>query len=189
VLFQKPASAVIAHGEAIVLPGISKMVLYEGELAIVIGAQGKNLTEAAALQIVAGYTIANDIGAADIEARSSQWASGKMFDTFCPLGPNLVLKKDVENPERLTIRTWLNDQLVQDGRTSQMIFGVSFLVSYISQLTTLKPGDVILTGSPKCLGAEPDPRIPLRPGDEISIEIEGLGRLSNPVVSEEQADE
>ena len=189
VLFQKPASGVIGHGEAIVLPGISKMVLYEGELAVVIGECGKNLAEENALKIVAGFTIANDVGAADIEARSSQWASGKMFDTFCPLGPNLVLKDDVKGPERLTIRTWLNDQLVQDGRTSQMIFRVSYLVSYISHLTTLEPGDVILTGSPKSVGTDPDPRIPLKPGDEIRVEIEGLGELHNPVISEEQADE
>jgi len=184
ILFQKPASALIGFGEAIVLPKISQQVLYEGELAVIIGTRAKNISAEDALDVVAGYTIANDIGAADIEARSSQWASGKMFDTFCPLDPFLVPVSEIPNPNNLAIKTTLNGQVVQDGNTREMIFDVPFLVHYISQLTTLEPNDVILTGSPKRVGDAPDPRTPLRHGDSISIEIEGLGTLTNPVVAE-----
>lgn len=189
VLFQKPASSLIGSGSAIVLPRISRQVLYEGELAVIIGTRAKNIPVEHALDMVAGYTIANDLGAADIEARSSQWASGKMFDTFCPLGPTLVTSDEIPNPGNLFIRTELNDDVVQDGNTHEMIFDVPYLIHYISQLTTLEPNDVILTGSPKRVGDSHDPRIPLRPGDHISIEIEGLGCLSNPVVAEEDKDE
>jgi 2-keto-4-pentenoate hydratase/2-oxohepta-3-ene-1,7-dioic acid hydratase in catechol pathway len=184
ILFHKPASALIGFGEAIVLPKISQQVLYEGELAVIIGTRAKNISMDSALDVVAGYTIANDVGAADIEARSSQWASGKMFDTFCPLGPSLVPSSEVPSPNDLTIKTILNGQVVQKGNTREMIFDVPFLVHYISHLTTLEPNDVILTGSPKRTGNAPDPRIPLSPGDRISVEIEGLGTLTNPVVAE-----
>jgi 2-keto-4-pentenoate hydratase/2-oxohepta-3-ene-1,7-dioic acid hydratase in catechol pathway len=185
VLFQKPASSLIGSGWAIVLPRISRQVLYEGELAVVIGARGKNVPLESALDIVAGYTIANDLGAADIEARSSQWASGKMFDTFCPLGPALVTPDELPNPGNISIQTRLNNEIVQDGNTCEMIFDVPYLIHYISQLTTLEPNDVILTGSPKRAGDSPDPRTPLRPGDSVSIGIEGLDYLTNPVVAEE----
>ena len=185
ILFHKAASALIGFGDTIILPKISQQVLYEGELAVVISSRGKNVPVDQALEIVAGYTIANDVGAADIEARSSQWASGKMFDTFCPLGPALVTPDEIPNPGDLTIKTTLNGQVVQDGHTRDMIFNVPYLISYISQLTTLEPGDLILTGSPKRAGDHPDPRTPLKPGDKISIEIEGLGILSNSVVAEE----
>ena len=174
----------IGPGAAIVLPKISQQVLYEGELAVVIGTRAKNIPVERLATIVAGYTIANDIGAADIEARSSQWASGKMFDTFCPLGPALVSSDEIRNPNNLSIQTTLNGQVVQDGNTREMIFNVPYLISYISQLTTLEPDDLILTGSPKCAGSTPDPRTPLKPGDRISIEIENLGVLTNPVVDE-----
>jgi 2-keto-4-pentenoate hydratase/2-oxohepta-3-ene-1,7-dioic acid hydratase in catechol pathway len=184
VLFQKPSSAVIGSGAAIVLPKISQKVLYEGELAVVIGTRAKNVPIESALEVVAGYTIANDIGAADIEARSSQWASGKMFDTFCPLGLDLVPSGKIPNPNNLAIKTTLNGKIVQDSNTQEMIFDVPFLLHYISQLTTLEPGDVILTGSPKRAGNVPDPRVPLNTGDNISVEIEGLGVLTNSVIAE-----
>jgi 2-keto-4-pentenoate hydratase/2-oxohepta-3-ene-1,7-dioic acid hydratase in catechol pathway len=185
ILFHKASSALTGHGSPIIIPHISNHVLYEGELALVIGKRGKNLDRTEALTIVAGYTIANDIGARDIEERSSQWASGKMFDTFCPLGPALVTKDDVPNPNELHIQTKLNGTLVQDGYTYEMIFEPAFLLSYISTLTTLEPGDLILTGSPKRLGELPDPRTPLQPGDTVAIEIGGLGKLVNPVQAEE----
>jgi len=185
VLFHKPASSLTGSGSAIVLPRISRKVLYEGELAVIIGIRAKNIPVERALEAVAGYTIANDLGAADIEARSSQWDSGKMFDTFCPLGPTLVTPDEIPNPGNLFIKTKLNDEVVQDGNTQEMIFNVPYLIHYISQLTTLEPNDVILTGSPKRVGDSHDPRIPLKPADKISIEIEGLGCLSNPVVAEE----
>lgn len=188
-LFHKVASSLIGFGAAIVLPKISQQALYEGELAVVIGSRGKNIPVDQALKIVAGYTIANDVGAADIEARSSQWASGKMFDTFCPLGPALVTPDEIPDPGNLFIQTKLNGQVVQDGNTREMVFDVPYLISYISQLTTLEPGDLILTGSPKRAGDAPDPRTPLTPGDSVSIEIEGLGILTNPVVAEALEDE
>lgn len=184
ILFHKAASAIIGNGAKIVIPRISHKVLYEGELAVVIGSKGKNVPVEQALTIVAGYTIANDVGASDIEARSSQWDSGKMFDTFCPLGPALVTPDEIQDPGALSIRTTLNGQIVQDGSTRDMIFDVPFLISYISQLTTLEPGDLILTGSPKRAGAVPDPRIPLKAGDTIRIEIENLGSLTNSVMDE-----
>lgn len=185
VLFQKTASSLIGFGSAIVLPRISQQVLYEGELVVVIGTRAKNISIDQALGIVAGYTIANDVGAADIEARSSQWASGKMFDTFCPLGPALVTPDEILDLGNLFIQTKLNGKVVQDGNTREMIFDVPYLISYISQLTTLEPGDLILTGSPKRAGDAPDPRTPLKQGDSISIEIEGLGILTNHVAAEE----
>lgn len=189
VLFQKPSSSLTASGTAIILPKISQQVLYEGELAVVIGTRAKNVPQEDALNVIAGYTIANDVGAADIEARSSQWASGKMFDTFCPLGPALIPSDKIPNPNNLAIKTTLNGQIVQDGNTREMIFDVPFLIHYISQLTTLEAGDVILTGSPKRAGELPDPRTPLKPGDSIRVEIEGLGVLINSVVAEAGSDE
>lgn len=189
ILFHKPSSSLIRSGTAIVLPKISQKVLYEGELAVVIGTRAKNISLESSLEVVAGYTIANDIGAADIESRSSQWASGKMFDTFCPLGPSLIPSSEVLNPNGLAIKTTLNGEVVQDGNTREMIFDVPTLVHYISQLTTLESNDVILTGSPKRAGNLPDPRIPLKPGDTISVEIEGLGTLLNTVVAENFNDE
>jgi len=184
VLFHKTSSSMIGFGSAIILPRISRQVLYEGELAVVIGTRAKNISVDQALNFVAGYTIANDVGASDIESRSSQWDSGKMFDTFCPLGPALVTPDEIQDPGSLSIRTRLNGQIVQDANTSDMIFNVPFLISYISQLTTLEPGDLILTGSPKRAGSTPDPRTPLKPGDNISIEIENLGVLTNQVIDE-----
>lgn len=185
ILFHKAASALIGPDAKIILPKISQRVLYEGELAVVIGMRGKNIPIEKALEIVAGYTIANDVSAADIEARSSQWDSGKMFDTFCPLGPALVTTDEISDPGCLDITTTLNGQVVQNGHTREMIFDVPYLISYISQLTTLEPGDLILTGSPKRVGDSPDPRTPLKPGDTISIAIEGLGVLSNSVAAED----
>jgi acylpyruvate hydrolase len=185
VLFHKTASSLIGFGSAIQLPKISQQVLYEGELAVVIGTRGKNIPVDQSLKFVDGYTIANDVGAPDIESRSSQWASGKMFDTFCPLGPAMVTPEEIPDPGNLFIKTTLNGKIVQDSNTREMIFDVPFLISYISQLTTLEPGDLILTGSPKRAGDVPDPRTPLRQGDSISIEIEGLGTLTNQVIAEE----
>ena len=189
VLFHKPSSSLIGSGLPIILPRISQQVLYEGELAVVIGTRAKNIPVARALDFVGGFTIANDIGAADIESRSSQWASGKMFDTFCPLGPTLVTPIEIQNPGILFIKTRLNDQLVQNGNTQEMLFNIPYLISYISHLTTLEPDDVILTGSPKRVGDIPDPRIPLKPGDNIIVEIEGLGILENPVIAENDQNE
>jgi acylpyruvate hydrolase len=184
ILFHKAATSLIGHRQSIVLPRISKQVDYEGELAMVIGRRGKYLSEEDALSCVAGYTCANDVSAHDIEFRTSQWTSGKMLDTFCPLGPALVTRDEVLDPDCLRLRTTLNGQTVQDERTSDMVFSVPFLVSYISSLATLEPGDLILTGTPAGIGCNRQPQVFLQPGDQISVRIDGVGTLSNVVIAE-----
>jgi acylpyruvate hydrolase len=184
ILFHKAATSIIAHGQSIVLPHVSRQVDYEGELAVVIGRRGKYIAERDALAHVAGYTCANDVSAHDLEFRTSQWTSGKMLDTFCPLGPVLLTADDVADPGCLRLRTMLNRETVQDAGTSDMVFSVPFLVSYISSLATLEPGDLILTGTPAGIGCNRKPPVFLRPGDHVSVAIDGIGTLSNPVVEE-----
>jgi 2-keto-4-pentenoate hydratase/2-oxohepta-3-ene-1,7-dioic acid hydratase in catechol pathway len=137
-----------------------------------------------ALAYVAGYTCANDVSAHDLEFRTSQWTSGKMLDTFCPLGPALVTKDEVPNPGTLRLKTILNEHKVQEASTSDMIFSVPFLISYISSLATLEPGDLILTGTPAGIGCNQKPQVFLQPGDRVSIQIDGIGTLTNLVVAE-----
>jgi len=184
VLFTKPGTSLVGSGRPIALPRVSRQVDYEGELAVVIGKRGKYIPETAALSHVAGYTCANDVSAHDIEFRTSQWTSGKMLDTFCPLGSLLVTPDEIPNPGALRLRTILNGEIVQDESTSDMLFSVPALISYISSLSTLEPGDVILTGTPAGLGCMRNPQVFLKPGDRIAVEIEGIGRLENPVVAE-----
>jgi acylpyruvate hydrolase len=186
ILFHKAATSIIGQGQAIMLPRVSRQVDYEGELAVVIGRQGKYIPEDRALSHVAGYTCANDVSAHDLEFRTSQWTSGKMLDTFCPLGPVLLTADEVPNPDRLRLKTVLNGQTVQDGCTSDMVFSVAFLVSYISSLATLEPGDVILTGTPAGIGCNRNPQVFLQAGDHVCVQIDGIGSLANPVVAEER---
>jgi acylpyruvate hydrolase len=185
ILFHKSVTSIIGHRQAIVLPRVSRQVDYEGELAVVIGRRGKYIQESNALNHVAGYTCANDVSAHDIEFRTSQWTSGKMLDTFCPLGPVLVTADEIANPNRLAIKTVLNGRTVQESSTSDMLFSVPFLISYISSLATLEPGDVILTGTPAGVGCNQKPQVFLQAGDEVCVQIEGIGTLANPVVQEE----
>jgi acylpyruvate hydrolase len=185
VLFLKPSSTLTGHQQPVTLPRISDEVFCEGELAVVIGRPGKHISAEAALSYVAGYMIANDVGARDLEQRTSQWTTGKLSDTFCPMGPALVTADEIAEPDRLTIRTYINGNLVQSGNTGQMIFSVPYLISYISSIASLSPGDIILTGSPKSINHAPAPTVYLRVGDNISIEIEGIGVLSNHAVAEE----
>lgn len=188
VLFLKPGSTLTGHQQAITLPQISDEVFCEGELAVVMGRQGKHIAVENALSYVAGYTIANDIGARDLEQRTSQWATGKLPDTFCPMGPALVTSDEIADPNMLNIRTYINGKLAQSGNTSQMIYSVPYLISYISSIATLYPGDIILTGSPKSINDQPAPIVYLKAGDNISIEIEGIGVLSNQAIREEYLD-
>jgi acylpyruvate hydrolase len=185
ILFTKAATSIIGPGQAIILPRISRQVDYEGELAVVIGRRGKYIPEENALTYVAGYTCANDVSAHDIEFRTSQWTSGKMLDTFCPLGPVLLTGDEVPNPGALRLKTTVNGHTVQDACTSDMVFPVPFLISYISSLATLEPGDVILTGTPAGIGCNRSPQVFLQAGDRISVRIDGIGTLANPVVAEE----
>lgn len=185
VLFLKPTSTLNAHGLPIILPRISRQVLCEGELAIVIGRSGKHISPQHAWSHIAGYTIANDVGAKDLEQRTSQWTSGKISDTFCPLGPALVTADEVPDPQNLEIQTTVDGEIVLEGNTAQMIYDMPTLISYISEITTLEPGDLILTGSPKGIGALPTQGQPLQHGNVVAIEIERLGKLVNPVIAEE----
>jgi acylpyruvate hydrolase len=186
ILFHKVGTSIIGHGQPIILPRVSRQIDFEGEVAVVIGRRGKYIPEANALAYVAGYTCANDVSAHDLEFRTSQWDSGKMLDTFCPLGPVLVTPDDVPNLGHLRLRTMLNGQTVQDASTSDMVFSVPFLISYISSLATLEPGDVILTGTPAGIGCNRNPQRFLQVGDRVSVQIEGIGTLSNSVVAEEE---
>jgi acylpyruvate hydrolase len=185
VLFHKVAGSLVGHGQPVVIPRISSKIDYEAELAVIIGKRGKYIAEDNALSYIAGYTVANDVSARDLQTRTGQWTSGKMLDTFGPLGPALVTRDEVPNPNNLAIKTILNGQVMQNGNTSDMIFHVPFIVHYISQIVTLEPGDVIMTGTPSGVGQSREPQVFMKPGDSVTIEIEHLGVLTNPLVSEE----
>ena len=188
VLFLKPPSALQHPGAPIELPVVlpSETVDYEGELAVVIGRRCKNVAVEEALAAVLGYCCANDVSARDwqIKYGSGQWSRGKIFDTFCPLGPWIVTKDEIPNPDALAIRTILNGETVQDSVTSDMIFSVSELIAFFSASTTLLPGTVILTGTPSGVGMARKPPVWLKAGDTVTIEIEKIGTLTNPVALE-----
>lgn len=188
VLFMKSPAAVQNPGDPIELPVKLKstQVDYECELAVVIGKKCKNVKRANALDYVLGYTCANDISARDWQKDfgGSQWCRGKTFDTFCPLGPCLVTKDEIPNPNALKIRTVLNGEAVQDWTTSDMIFDVPTLIEFLSGSTTLLPGTVILTGTPHGVGVAREPKLFLKAGDKVTVEIERIGELTNPVVDE-----
>lgn len=164
----------------------SNEVDYECELAVVIGRACKNVSRAQALDYVLGYTCCNDVSARDWQLKrgGGQWSRGKTFDTFSPLGPCLVTTDEIPNPNALRLRTLLNDQVMQDWNTSDMIFDVPTLIEFLSGSTTLLPGTVILTGTPHGIGMAQNPPRWLKPGDQVSIEIEKIGTLSNPVINE-----
>jgi 2-keto-4-pentenoate hydratase/2-oxohepta-3-ene-1,7-dioic acid hydratase in catechol pathway len=182
VVFAKYPNTVIGPGEPIRIPPITEQVDYEAELAVIIGRRTKGVSAAEALEHVFGYTNANDVSSRDLQfSEGGQWTRSKSIDTFCPLGPYLVTRDEVPDPQNLYIRAILNGEVVQDGTTSRMIFPVAELVSFLSQGMMLEPGDVIITGTPPGVGMARDPQLWMKPGDEVSIEIEGLGTLTNPV--------
>ncbi len=185
VLFHKVAGSLVGHGQPVVIPRVSSKIDYEAELAVIIGKRGKYIAEDNALSYVAGYAAANDVSARDLQFRTGQWTTGKMLDTFGPLGPALVTRDEVPNPNSLAIKTILNGQVMQNGNTSDMIFHVPFIVHYISQIVTLEPGDVIMTGTPSGVGQAREPQVFMKPGDSVTVEIEHLGALTNPLVAEE----
>jgi 2-keto-4-pentenoate hydratase/2-oxohepta-3-ene-1,7-dioic acid hydratase in catechol pathway len=183
VFFSKFSTSIVGPGQAIVIPKVTQQVDYEAELAIIIGASGKAVPLERALDLVAGYTVFNDVSARDLQFRAGgQWVKGKGLDTFAPIGPYLVTADEIPDPQNLAIKLWVNGQLRQNSNTSRMIFAIPTLVSYLSQLVTLEPGDVIATGTPPGVGYTRKPPVFLQGGDEVAIEIEGVGRLSNPVV-------
>jgi len=188
ILFMKSPSAAQNPGDPIEIPTrlASHEVDYECELAVVIGRTCKNVPREHAFDYVLGYTCANDVSARDWQKKfgGSQWCRGKGFDTFAPLGPVLVTPDEISNPNSLTIRTLLNGEVVQDCNTEDMIFDVPALIEFLSGSTTLAPGTVILTGTPHGVGMAAKPPRWLKPGDEVVVEIEKIGRLVNPVVLE-----
>jgi len=188
VVFFKGINTLQHPGDPILLPTHLKSdeVDYECELAVVIGRAGKNIPRAKALNHVLGYTCCNDVSARDwqIKRGGGQWCRGKSFDTFSPLGPVLVTPDEIPNPNELKIRTVLNQQVMQDWNTNDMIFDVPTLIEFLSGSTTLLPGTVILTGTPHGVGMAQKPPRWLQSGDQVSIEIEKIGALQNPVASE-----
>ena len=188
VLFAKGINSALNPGDPIEIPTHlrSAEVDYECELAVVIGQRCKNVSRTAALRHVLGYTCANDVSARDWQKRGGggQWCRGKTFDTFCPLGPCLVTADEIPNPNALDIRTRLNGQVMQESNTGDMIFDVPTLIEFLSGSTTLLPGTVILTGTPQGVGMARKPPVWLQPSDSVTVEIERIGALTNPVTAE-----
>ena len=186
VVFAKFSTSVIGPGEPIQWsPQVTEEVDYEAELAVVIGQTARRVSVEDALRYVVGYTCANYVSARDVQSGSrsdaGQWVRGKSLDTFCPLGPALVTSDEVPNPGTLGIRCEVNGRVLQDSTTANLIFDIPTLVSFLSHSFTLEPGDVILTGTPPGVGFARKPPILLKPGDTVAVEVEGLGRLENPV--------
>jgi 2-keto-4-pentenoate hydratase/2-oxohepta-3-ene-1,7-dioic acid hydratase in catechol pathway len=184
LLFAKWGNTLIGHGEAIVLPPESAEVDYEAELGVVIGTGGRHIAEADALDHVRGYICVNDVSARDLQFADGQWTRGKSPDTFCPVGPRLVPREEIADPQALAIRCVLNGEVMQDSTTANMIFSVAEIISYVSRTVTLDPGDLIATGTPAGVGVFRDPKVLLKDGDEVTVEVEGLGALTNPVKKE-----
>jgi len=188
VLFTKGINTLQNPGDPIEIPvtAASDEVDYECELAVVIGKPCKNVKAANALSYVLGYTCGNDVSARDWQLKwgGGQWCRGKTFDTFCPLGPCLVTADEIPDPQTLAIRTILNGETVQDWNTNDMIFSVAQIIEFLSASNTLPPGTVILTGTPHGVGMASKPPRWLKPGDTVTIDIERIGQLTNPVVLE-----
>ena len=181
LLFAKFPTALIGPGEPIVIPPIVQQADYEAELGVVIGQTVKGVSKENALEAVSGYICANDVSARDLQFADGQWTRGKSPDTFCPVGPELVPAAEVPDPHNLRIRAIVSGEVLQDSTTANLIFGVDDVIAYASQTTTLQPGDLILTGTPAGVGVFRNPKRLLEDGDEVTIEIEGLGELTNPV--------
>jgi len=180
VIFTKFSTAIIGPGATIRWdPALTSKVDYEAELAVVFGKTTRRVSEDEALDYVAGYTNANDVSARELQRGDGQWVRAKSLDTFCPLGPSLVTADEIPDPQVLDIRSVLNGQVMQESNTKEMIFSVSYLIAFASRAFTLLPGDVLITGTPHGVGAGRNPPVFLKDGDTISIEVEGLGRLTN----------
>jgi 2-keto-4-pentenoate hydratase/2-oxohepta-3-ene-1,7-dioic acid hydratase in catechol pathway len=188
IVFIKATTSVVGHMSPIILPAAGPdNVDYEAELAVVIGRKVKNVSPSEAMDYVMGYMCANDVSARDwqIEKQKKQWARGKSFDTFCPLGPCLVTRDEIPDPQNLRIRALLNGRIVQDSSTSDMIFDIPAIISDLSRSMTLLPGTVILTGTPEGVGFTRQPPLYLQAGDTVTVTIEKIGQLTNPVRDED----
>ncbi len=183
VLFTKFASSLIGAFDPIVKPAESDQIDYEGELAVIIGAPARRISPARALDVVAGYAVANDVTVRDYQYKSHQWLQGKTWERTTPIGP-LVTVDEIGDPSDLSVELRLNGKVMQSAPTSQMIFDVPTLISIVSEFTTLAPGDTLLTGTPGGVGYRRDPKVFLTPGDIVAVEIEAVGRIENPVVKE-----
>jgi len=185
ILFNKFDNALTGHKQKVVIPKETERLDYEVELAIIIGKRAKYVDKEEALDYVLGYSTANDLSARDLQKRTPQWLLGKTCDGFNPLGPYLVTKDEIHNPDQLTLKTYVNSELRQNSNTEDMIFDCAHIVSYISQYMTLEPGDVILTGTPEgvVIGMPKEKRVYLQAGDEVTVEVEKLGKLTNYFVS------
>jgi acylpyruvate hydrolase len=183
IIFAKYANTVIGPGDPIRLPRVSEQIDYEAELAVVIGERAFGVPESEALSYVGGYTPFNDVTARDYQKLTSQWTIGKTFDTFGPMGPALVTADEVPDPQALDVRLSIDGEELQHGNTSDMIFSVAHLISFISSFMTLEPGDMIATGTPPGVGFARTPPRWLKAGEVVRIEISGIGVLENPVVA------
>jgi 2-keto-4-pentenoate hydratase/2-oxohepta-3-ene-1,7-dioic acid hydratase in catechol pathway len=182
LLFAKWLNSLAAPGDPIRLPRVTSQVDHEAELGVVIGRRATNVSTDEALGIVAGYVCVNDVSARDVQAVDGQWTRAKSFDSFCPVGPRLAPASEIQDPQALRIRCLVNGEVVQDGTTADMIFGVAEIIAFASQSLTLEPGDLIATGTPAGVQlGRSHPRW-LRDGDTVTIDIEGIGQLTNPVV-------
>jgi len=186
VVFSKFSQAVIGPEETIVLPRVAHEVDYEAELVVVIGKSGKNISREAAWKHVAGYTVGNDVSARDWQKGrpGGQWLLGKTPDTFAPTGPWLVTADEIGDPHALRVQLRLNGETMQNSSTKELIFGIDQLIAHVSQLVTLKPGDLIFTGTPPGVGAARKPPVFLKSGDRVEVEIEAVGVLKNVVAAE-----
>jgi len=189
VVFVKPVTCAAGHGAEVVKPRISEQMDYEVELAIVIGKACKDVAPEVALDYVLGYTVANDLSTRDWQKQpqlaGGQWCRSKMFDNFAPLGPVIATPDEIPNPDNLHVQTFLNGQKMQDSNTSDLIFNVRQIISFLSISTTLRPGTVILTGTPFGVAeGRPEPRPWLKPGDKVVVEVEKVGRLENTIVQD-----
>ena len=184
IYFAKYANSLAASGEAVVIPAVTEKADYEVELVAVIGRRARKVSEDRALEHVFGYATGNDLSARELQMRSSQWMYGKAIDGFAPLGPCVVTSDEIPDPQTLDLQCWVNGDLRQSSNTRDMVFSVAELVSDLSQIMTLEPGDVIYTGTPEGVILGMADQVWLQPGDEVACEIQGLGRLVTPLVAD-----
>jgi 2-keto-4-pentenoate hydratase/2-oxohepta-3-ene-1,7-dioic acid hydratase in catechol pathway len=184
VFFNKQTTCVAGPGDDVHRPRISELLDYEGELGVVIGRRCRHVPAAAAFEVIAGYLIVNDVSVRDWQLRAPTMTLGKSFDTHGPIGPWLTTVDEIDDPTDLSIRTWLNDELVQDGTTASMVYDIATQIETLSTSFTLEPGDIIATGTPAGVGIARQPPLWMKAGDVVRVEIEGLGVLENPIVDE-----
>jgi len=184
VVFTKFSNSIIGPGVTVILPKLSTQPDYEAELAIVIGKGGRNIAAADWQQHVFGYTIINDVSARDVQLATTQWSLGKSFDTFCPMGPAVVSLDELGDPHKLAIKLEIGGEYLQNSNTDELVFKTGELIAYLSSIMTLTPGDIISTGTPAGVGLGRTPKRWLQPGETMTVEIEGIGKLTNPIAAE-----